>query len=403
LAVRARFAADEANTAREIKMLLKTGGWYRSARQVRGIHLHVALAGRIEYVAADDKLQDIPWVKFTNDGGDEVVYRSDGGLSSAPAPVGQRRVMDCMDCHNRPAHRFLAPADAVDIALHEGTIDPTLPFVKRETVAALVQPHPDKESAEAGIAAALSGFYRTTYPEVWKTRRDSVLTAVEVVKDIYRRSFFSTMKVDWRTYPDNIGHMYSPGCFRCHDGHHVDQDGNSISHACSSCHTFFNTVVSEGRSTAPEKGEFVHAPQLEGRHAELRCDRCHTGGIAPGATCAGCHVDQAAFRAGTLEALAPFDVPAEPMADSVDCESCHDLAAPVTAKAIDAQCVECHDEEYQGLVVSWAAEAERLLSEAEGSAGPEGLVVLRRLREAGPLHNMEATRRVAAGLKEEGL
>ena len=44
------------------------------------------------------------------------------------------------------------------------------------------------------------------------------------------------MKVTWGTYPSNLGHMDSPGCFRCHDGDHVSADGRSIPNDCSTCH-----------------------------------------------------------------------------------------------------------------------------------------------------------------------
>src|SRR6266568_9288838 len=36
---------------------------------------------------------------------------------------------------------------------------------------------------------------------------------------------FPEMKVDWRTHPDNVGHFYSQGCFRCHDNQHASRDG----------------------------------------------------------------------------------------------------------------------------------------------------------------------------------
>ncbi len=48
------------------------------------------------------------------------------------------------------------------------------------------------------------------------------------------------MKVDWKTHPNNIGHMYYPGCFRCHDGNHVSKDGKVISKDCNSCHTLLD-------------------------------------------------------------------------------------------------------------------------------------------------------------------
>jgi hypothetical protein len=44
------------------------------------------------------------------------------------------------------------------------------------------------------------------------------------------------MDVTWGTYPDNLGHMNWPGCFRCHDGNHVAANGQTIPNDCSTCH-----------------------------------------------------------------------------------------------------------------------------------------------------------------------
>jgi len=398
-----RFASDENNAPHEIRMLLKTGGGSRSAGRDGGIHMHIAWAGRIEYVAADDKLQNIPWVKMTGPDGNEVIFRSDGQPHSAPKPEGRTRSMDCMDCHNRPAHNFLAPADAVDIALREGTIDPRLPFIKREAVAALVHPYPDAGSAEDGIAAAITGFYSTNRLDVSPEQRARIRRAIETVTEIYRTNVFSHMRVDWRTYPDNIGHKTSPGCFRCHDGRHIDQDGNAIIHACDACHTFLNRVDREGESTVLVEGEFIHPIKLEGRHAELRCDRCHDGGAAPQRTCAGCHTAQADFRAGTSAAFEAYDIPAEPMAGDVGCQDCHDRSQSTGIEVIDLLCVECHDEEYQGMPASWRQEVDGLLDQAETRADTAGQHLLGALRRAGPLHNVEATRMIVRRVIEGSL
>jgi hypothetical protein len=44
------------------------------------------------------------------------------------------------------------------------------------------------------------------------------------------------MGVDWGTYPVNVGHERSPGCFRCHDGEHTSAEGEAISQDCETCH-----------------------------------------------------------------------------------------------------------------------------------------------------------------------
>ena len=55
-------------------------------------------------------------------------------------------------------------------------------------------------------------------------------------RTVYRRNVFPEMKVTFGTYPDNIGHTTSSGCFRCHDGSLVAKDGTSISSECEYCH-----------------------------------------------------------------------------------------------------------------------------------------------------------------------
>jgi hypothetical protein len=44
------------------------------------------------------------------------------------------------------------------------------------------------------------------------------------------------MNVQFGTYPNTIGHIGFPGCFRCHDDNHVSKEGKTISQECDSCH-----------------------------------------------------------------------------------------------------------------------------------------------------------------------
>jgi nitrate/TMAO reductase-like tetraheme cytochrome c subunit len=396
------FTSDEHNTRREIDMLVKTGGGDEASGRAEGIHKHMALSGTIEYVATDDKLQEIPWVRYTTKVGEVLVYRSDGRPSSDPHPEGQLRVLDCMDCHNRPAHRFLAPTDAVDLRLEVGALDDTLPYIKHEAVKVLAQPYPDTETAHQRIGAALSDFYRREYPQTWETRRVDIYRAVDSVREIYDETTFPDMKVNWQTYPDNIGHKISPGCFRCHEGKHINQHGEKISHACDICHTFLNPVNKEEGRTVVQRGDFVHPVPLEGLHATLRCDKCHTGGPTPDPTCTGCHAAQKAFRAGTHEAFAEFDIPAEPMYDSVTCEDCHDLSQPTSLEAINEMCLACHDEEdYKDTLASWQQEIEPLMRQAEKKSESDGRQLLEALKAAGPLHNVEASKMILTQLTAE--
>ena len=400
------FRSDENNTRQEIDMLVKTGGGgHESSLRAEGIHAHMAITGKVEYVATDDKLQVIPWVRYTDAAGNVLIYRSDGRPSSDPLPDGDLRQMDCMDCHNRPAHKFHAPIDAVDLALEVGAVDAALPYVKRLAVAALAETYADTEVARLRIGEALSSFYQEHYPEIWETRRVEVNKAIDAVRELYEQITFPSMRVDWRTYPDNIGHKVFPGCFRCHEGKHVNQNGEKISHACDICHIFLNPVdQGQGRSVV-QRGDFVHPVELEGAHAAMRCDKCHTGGNAPLPTCGGCHGDVTAFRAGTLPLFQSFAVAADPMNETVDCQACHDLTKPTTLEVIDGTCMECHDDEadrFNGMLTAWDVEARRLLDEAESKADEAGRETLRLLRRVGPLHNIEATRLITRTLSSGG-
>lgn len=392
-----RFASDEANTRREIKMLVKTGGGDDATGRMEGIHAHMALQNTIQYVAVGETLQEIPWVKMTDRSGRELIYRSDGRPTSDPKPEGQERQLDCMDCHNRPAHKFRAPGNAVDLFLETGKIDTTLPYIKREAVAAITQPYPDVETGKAKIGSALAAFYQDDYPEIWATRRASVNQAIDAVRHAYERNLFPDMNVDWRTYPDNIGHMTSPGCFRCHEGRHVNQFGEAIRSDCEICHSFLIPEKREQEVLRFRQGEFEHPLKLQGRHAELRCDQCHVLGSAPSTACEGCHTLQADFRKGTVVAFESLDIPAEPMVGYVDCDGCHDLTEPTDIETIDMMCMDCHDDEperYEGMLARWDEEVRTLLEQAEAVAGEGDRKLLEVLLKAGPLHNMEATRTI---------
>jgi len=145
--------------------------------------------------------------------------------------------MDCMDCHNRPSHAMAAtPERAVNERMASGEIPKTLPFVRREAVKALKAGYASQDAAGDGIARALREFYRMQTPDVYMSKRQDVEKAVNATTTIYRRNVFPEMNVQFGTYPNNIGHVDFPGCFRCHDDSHKTKDGVKISQDCETCH-----------------------------------------------------------------------------------------------------------------------------------------------------------------------
>jgi hypothetical protein len=233
--VRTRYGDDEHSSRSSTVLVLKVGG--RGGKDAVGIHgRHVGGGTSITYTAADRRRQVIPRVTVVRPDGHTDEYVSSDPAPSPDPEGGERRRMDCMDCHNRPTHAFELPERAVDAAIADGRISAQLPFVKKKAVEALRAEYPDRETAARGIADALTSFYRTSYPAAYQEHRSALEASVGAVQAIYRRNVFPEMKVTWGTYPNNIGHEDSIGCFRCHDESHKRADGATITQDCTACH-----------------------------------------------------------------------------------------------------------------------------------------------------------------------
>jgi hypothetical protein len=241
--VHTEYAADEQNSASTTVAMMKIGG--SSFRGTVGIHgMHVDDKARMQYVATDQHRQVIPQVTYTDANGKVTVFNAtDIKIKPEELARGEHREMDCMDCHNRPTHIFEMPDRALDEAMAQGSIDPKLPFIKRQAMAALRRDYPDRAAAARAISASLENFYRTQYPQVYAANPALVKTASQKVRAIYERNVFPEMKITWGTYPNNLGHTDFPGCFRCHDGNHTSADGRTISNDCATCHNLL--AVSE--------------------------------------------------------------------------------------------------------------------------------------------------------------
>jgi hypothetical protein len=82
-----------------------------------------------------------------------------------------------------------------------------------------------------GIAKSIGSFYESKYPDLAKSKQLEIRSAIDELQRIYRNTTFPEMKLNWQTHPNNIGHFYFNGCFRCHDGQHVSPDGKAIATA----------------------------------------------------------------------------------------------------------------------------------------------------------------------------
>ncbi len=231
LLVKSSFANDEKNTETLTVLVLHLGGM-DSLSQLSGIHgVHL---GHIEYVATDSTRTTIPWVQRRNSDGSETVFTT--LPAGAGVPQGERRLMDCIDCHNRAAHPFMTAEDALNRAKDEGGISPDLPWVHKQGLELLKANYSSEAQASIQIPLQLAAFYRSQHPEVLLAKAALVKSAGDELVTLYSQNVFPFMKVTWGTHPNNIGHMSNPGCFRCHDGSHTATNGKTIPQDCSVCH-----------------------------------------------------------------------------------------------------------------------------------------------------------------------
>jgi hypothetical protein len=222
--------------------------------------------------------------------------------------------MDCITCHNRVTHNFRLPADSVDDAMSLGLISTDIPFIREKSVELLNVQYASTDEALNAIAG-LEQYYKDNYPEYFSDNTAKVAEAIQTLRDIYNRTVFLDQKVDWTTHPDNLGHVNSPGCFRCHDGKHLNADQEAIRLECNLCHSIPIVATPQDMVT---QIEISHGPEPEShlnpnwislhRDAfDATCSNCHTtadaGGTSNTSFCSNsaCH--------GTVFKFAGFDAP----------------------------------------------------------------------------------------------
>ncbi len=261
------FLGDETNTPFSVRLTMKVGGGDPTHGPVGGIHWHMNVGNKVEYFATDAARQKIPWVRVVDAQGVVTEYRTRNFTNAINEKAV--RTVDCMDCHNRPAHTYQSPNDAVNLAMSLGKIDRNLKWIKTNAVYTLTRKYTNETQAVQSIATHLAG----RYPD-----DPRVKPAIEAVQQIYRDNFFPEMNASWDKYPNNIGHKDWAGCFRCHDGNHKTADSKSSIKAsdCNTCHT----ILAQGSG---EELNFLSPGGLKFKHpgdpVDGACNDCHTGGL----------------------------------------------------------------------------------------------------------------------------
>jgi hypothetical protein len=220
-----------------------------------GIHWHIAQD--VEYVALDPLKQKIALVEIRGADGKtkESYFDPTAGISRADAEKMPRRRMDCIDCHNAAGHPFTNPANLVDDAIEEGRIERSLPAIKARSDAIIQKSAgiagPEKERA-AKFAEIIAASAPKDAPAASKAAEKKF---AEQMQQILMLTSFSSdhygKPLTWKNFPNNIGHMDFPGCFRCHDGKHANEKGEAVRLQCTLCHALPQVVREDGaRSVA---------------------------------------------------------------------------------------------------------------------------------------------------------
>ncbi|MFN8219290.1 MAG: NapC/NirT family cytochrome c [Fimbriimonadales bacterium] len=272
---RTYYLSDEKNTPAEMSMLVKIGGEQQG--NTEGIHAHMYIDNEITYISTDRQRQVIPYVEAKDKSGKVTVYQSTE-LKATPDELkkGERRLVDCIDCHNRPSHQYNHPEFSVNHAMSKGRIDTSLPEIKRVSVEALEKPYKTESEALAGIKKDVEEFYKTTYPKQAASMSKQIQVAIEDLQGIYKVNYFPEMGVSWKGYPNNLDHLHGLGCFRCHDGKHVSKEGKVITKDCKACHIIISQVPPGGKRETNRDGlEFKHPADIGDAWKETPCKDCH--------------------------------------------------------------------------------------------------------------------------------
>jgi len=274
------FLADDSNTEEVIQLQMKTSSKMTSAGIEKGIHQHISADVKIEYKTTTNNRQVIPWVRYTNlkTGQSEIYTDSENKLSHAKLDSLETRVMDCLDCHNRPSHNYKAPQNFIDKLMSEGKISKTLPGIKKVAMEVLYPEYSTKDSAFMAITSKITNFYQKSYPDLITSRKSEIDNAIVEIQSGYASNIFPFMKANWKSYPNNIGHMEFDGCFRCHNNRHATESGKVISKDCNLCHNIIaqGTPANMEYSKSFEPLEFKHPVDIDEAWRTELCSSCHS-------------------------------------------------------------------------------------------------------------------------------
>jgi nitrate/TMAO reductase-like tetraheme cytochrome c subunit len=351
-----RYQPDKNNTLETIYLNLKTGGGSKRQGLGKGIHWHIET--KVEYLATDPEEQNIPYVRVYEDDGSITEYVDiESGLDPATIDESQLKEMDCITCHNRISHLVETPEDTVDTLMAQGIIASDIPDIKRIAVDTYSKIYSTTAEGVSGLGG-IKEYYTTYYPDYYAANQEKVDQAITALQEAYANSVYPEQKSDWTTHPDNIGHKNSSGCFRCHDGKHLNADNEAIPMECNLCHSIpvvsgpqdFVTNIEISKGPEPDSHKNSNWIALHRDAFDQTCSNCHTtdnpGGtdntsFCSNSACHGSAWTYAGFDAPKLREILLSQLPVTPTAVPTE------VGGPITYETVigplfQARCSSCH-------------------------------------------------------------
>lgn len=386
-----KFTPDKNNTPTTIYLVLKTGGGSKRHGLGRGIHWHIE--NRVEYFPLDPEEQEIPYVRVFEDNGTVTEYLDiEADIDPTRIDPSALKEMDCITCHNRITHLVRMPEDTVDQLMERGIISPDIPDIRRIAVEAYSQLY---DTTQKGLnkIAGIASYYQTYYPDYYAANQQKIEAAIAALSEAYANSVFPEQNSNWTTHPNNVGHKDSPGCFRCHDGKHLNQKQEAIRLECNLCHSIpvvvgpqdFLAEIEISRGPEPETHKNPNWISIHHSVFDQTCSNCHTT-ANPGTTennsfcsnsaCHGSVWTYAGFDAPALREVLLSQLPPTPTPMPTPSEvalTFQDAVGPL----LTARCGSCHSPAggiqgldlttYQGIMLGGASGAALVPGDAQNS------------------------------------
>lgn len=251
VALRKRYAMDEASSEQTTRLTLHTAMDVLREKEARGIHWHIE--NEVLFKTPTAQAREIPWVQVKGKDGNVSTYVDPTSKVAADqlAKLEPRRI-ECYDCHNQIGHPFKSPSRAVDDAIAAGRIDRSLPNTKARAealIAAAGNLSGPRKEREAKVDELITAWSAKAAGKPEHAAKEKQFAAE--MRTILLDTSFDAKGITWKSFPSHTGHLEDPGCFRCHDGKHLNEKGESIRLQCTLCHDLPQVRLENGKGSVP--------------------------------------------------------------------------------------------------------------------------------------------------------